>query len=88
MLPSKKCFGRLFYFFLIGLAAADQGDTVFRWSSTGGGWRSMIACAGFANVFHRAGLLTEDASLFSAIVSTLEIILQMNTGTREASFPN
>jgi hypothetical protein len=59
---------------LVHWAAADENDTLFRWSSTGGGWRSMFAWAGFANTFQQAGLLTEDASLFSAIVSDHHVI--------------
>lgn len=45
-------------------------DTVFRWNSSGGGWRSMFACAGFANVYQQAGLFAEDGSRFDAIATT------------------
>ncbi|CAB9501540.1 expressed unknown protein [Seminavis robusta] len=54
---------------VLSLARADDSDAVFRWSSTGGGWRAMFACVGFANVFQQAGLMTEDSSLFSAIAT-------------------
>jgi len=44
--------------------AADDGAGIrrepaeaLRWGSTGGGWRSMWACAGFANLLSSAGLL-------------------------------
>jgi len=37
------------------------------WASTGGGWRAMCACIGFANVFHQVGLLSETSSQFSAV---------------------
>ncbi|CAB9509278.1 expressed unknown protein [Seminavis robusta] len=49
----------------------NNDDAVFRWSSTGGGWRAMFACIGFSNVFRQAGLFSEDApSLFSGIATT------------------
>jgi hypothetical protein len=67
-LPLSSIFLSLVYF-----AAAAESDTLFRWSSTGGGWRALFACAGFANIFQQAGLLTEDASLFSAIVSARRV---------------
>lgn len=51
-------------------AATLPPDVDFRWSSTGGGWRAMFACVGFANVFQKAGLFTEDSSLFSSISTT------------------
>ncbi|CAB9522859.1 expressed unknown protein [Seminavis robusta] len=55
---------------VLSLARADDDtDTVVRWSSTGGGWRAMFACVGFANVFQQAGLMSEDSSLFSAIAT-------------------
>ncbi|GKY95004.1 hypothetical protein MPSEU_000465000 [Mayamaea pseudoterrestris] len=41
-------------------------DTLF-WSSTGGGWRSMVADMGFANVFGRAGLINATSSAFQSI---------------------
>ena len=44
--------------------------TKYRWSSSGGGWRSMVGLMGFANVFAQAGLITPDSSAFSS-VSTL-----------------
>ena len=39
------------------VAANAQGDddAVFMWSSTGGGWRAMFACVGFANLFQGFG---------------------------------
>jgi len=48
------------------------------WSSTGGGWRSMMACIGFANMFGQAQLLplpsdpssTSDRQYFDAISTT------------------
>jgi len=42
-------------------ATATIGDEEFvlRWASTGGGWRAQAAAAGFANLFHQAGLLGE-----------------------------
>mmetsp|Transcript_36922 Transcript_36922/g.75244 ORF Transcript_36922/g.75244 Transcript_36922/m.75244 type:complete len:119 (-) Transcript_36922:125-481(-) len=46
-----------------------DGGEVRLWSSTGGGWRAMFACVGYANIFKQAGLLTRDRSEFSAIVS-------------------
>ena len=49
--------------------AADDGDYVMRWSSTGGGWRAMVACMGYANTFNQAGLFRGSKSRFSAIVS-------------------
>lgn len=48
---------------------AGDSDAVFLWSSTGGGWRAMVACIGFANLFQQAGLFTADSSLMKAIVS-------------------
>ena len=39
----------------------------FRWASTGGGWQSMVANMSFANVFSKAGLITNKGSRFSAI---------------------
>ena len=53
------------------VAANAQGDddAVFMWSSTGGGWRAMFACVGFANLFQQAGLFTADSSLLKSIVS-------------------
>ena len=43
----------------IAAAAGGEptGDYEVRWGSTGGGWRSMWACAGFANLFSSVGLL-------------------------------
>lgn len=55
-------------------ATTSNDDAVFRWASTGGGWRAMFACIGYANVFQQAGLFTEDSSLFSAIVSILHVL--------------
>jgi hypothetical protein len=37
------------------------------WASTGGGWRAMFGCVGYANVFQQAGLFTADSSHFDAI---------------------
>ena len=31
---------------------------VYRWASSGGGWRSMVAGMAFGNVFSQAGLLS------------------------------
>jgi len=53
------------------LGGNDNKNNVFRWSSTGGGWRSMFATVGYANVFQQAGLLSQVESLFSGIVSTV-----------------
>mmetsp|Transcript_18470 Transcript_18470/g.39991 ORF Transcript_18470/g.39991 Transcript_18470/m.39991 type:complete len:752 (+) Transcript_18470:440-2695(+) len=46
-----------------------DGGEVRLWSSTGGGWRAMFACVGYANIFKQAGLLTRDRSEFSAIAT-------------------
>lgn len=48
----------------------DEEEYVYRWSSTGGGWRAMFACVGFANVFQQAGILNAENSRFSAIATT------------------
>ena len=53
---------------LVGVKAQDEEDVVMRWSSTGGGWRSMFACIGYANAFQQAGLFRNGKSHFSAIV--------------------
>jgi len=50
-------------------AITPDPNVVYRWSSTGGGWRAMFACVGFANLFQQAGLFTEDNSLFSGIAT-------------------
>lgn len=39
------------------------------WSSTGGGWRAMIADIGYANVFQQAGIFGENYNNFDTIVS-------------------
>ena len=41
---------------------ANKEDSVFLWSSTGGGWRAQFACVGYANVFQQAGLFTPTSS--------------------------
>ena len=51
-------------------ASAAEGD-VFLWASTGGGWRAMCACFGFANAFQKAGLFSETESKFRSIVRSL-----------------
>jgi len=52
--------------------AATPGP--YRWASTGGGWRAMVADMGFANLFHQAGLIggqqQQDGAAFSAISVT------------------
>ena len=58
----------------------NKDDAVFLWSSTGGGWRAMFACIGYANLFRQAGLFDSrsdddhdhdaDGSRFAQIVST------------------
>jgi hypothetical protein len=55
-----------------GLQQQSGSGPVVRWASTGGGWRSMAAVMGFANLFGQAGLLPTDVtsatnSQFSAI---------------------
>lgn len=50
---------------------ATDSDSVFLWSSTGGGWRAQMACGGFANLFQKAGLLGEESSLFHSVVSPI-----------------
>jgi hypothetical protein len=35
---------------------AQDDDVVRLWSSTGGGWKAMFACMGYANAFEQAGL--------------------------------
>lgn len=55
------------------MSATD--DAIIRWTSTGGGWRSMVACMGFGNLFYQAGLLentssSSSSSLLSAISTT------------------
>lgn len=35
-------------------------EAIIQWSSTGGGWRSMVACMGFANLFQKSSLLLPD----------------------------
>jgi hypothetical protein len=42
-------------------------EAVFRWASTGGGWRAQAAVMGFSNIFAQAGLIQQDSSLFSGI---------------------
>lgn len=54
---------------LAGAALADSDDSVFLWSATGGGWRSMFACVGVANVFQQAGLFSADSSKFRSIAT-------------------
>lgn len=46
--------------------AAEPGT--YRWASTGGGWRAMVADMGFANLFQQAGLLSSPQ--FSAYSGT------------------
>ncbi|CAB9522678.1 expressed unknown protein [Seminavis robusta] len=48
-------------------ATQQDDDVVFRWTSTGGGWRAMFAGMGFANLFQQAGLMDDDHTHFSAI---------------------
>lgn len=58
------------FLLLLTCVAATKGeDSVFLWSSTGGGWRAQFACVGFSNVFQQAGLFTETSSKFRSIVS-------------------
>lgn len=47
----------------------STSDTVFLWSSTGGGWRAQLACVGFANLFQKAGLLGADSSLLHSVAT-------------------
>ncbi|MGK3753345.1 MAG: hypothetical protein ACI8RD_005652 [Bacillariaceae sp.] len=48
---------------------SSQDDGVYRWASSGGGWRSMVALMAFGNVFTQAGLITESSSQFSSLSS-------------------
>jgi len=43
---------------------------VYRWVSSGGGWRAMAADMGFANAFTQAGLISPTESKLSAMSST------------------
>mmetsp|Transcript_336 Transcript_336/g.770 ORF Transcript_336/g.770 Transcript_336/m.770 type:complete len:399 (+) Transcript_336:206-1402(+) len=69
---------RVFLVFGSVAAVCSDNDSVFMWSSTGGGWRSMMACIGFANMFGQAQLLplpsdpssTSDRQYFDAISTT------------------
>ena len=45
-----------------------ENEAILSWSSTGGGWRSMVACMGFANLFQQSSLLSPmQPSPFAAI---------------------
>lgn len=46
--------------------AMKSNETVI-WASNGGGWRSMAIMMGFANMFYKAGLITETDSTFASI---------------------
>ena len=48
--------------------STNQGGNLV-WSSTGGGWRAMIADIGYANVFQQAGIFGENYNNFDIIVS-------------------
>ena len=49
------------------LAEANETSYVLRWSSSGGGWRAMMANMGFANAFARANILSQSSCHFTAI---------------------
>ncbi|OEU23326.1 hypothetical protein FRACYDRAFT_233497 [Fragilariopsis cylindrus CCMP1102] len=46
---------------------SSQDDGVYRWASSGGGWRGMVGLMAFGNVFAQAGLITESASMFTSL---------------------
>jgi len=58
----------------ISYGSTDKIDTsqtntpspTLRWASTGGGWRSQMACIGFANLFSKLDIISK----FSAISTT------------------
>ena len=59
---------------------ASASDAVIRWTSTGGGWRSMFACFGFGNLFHQAGLLPPSAGGGGAAQSALLSAISTTSG--------
>lgn len=53
---------------VLSLSYTSDASSDIRWSSTGGGWRAMVADQGFANLFAQAGLIGPDATTpFSSI---------------------
>lgn len=48
-------------------STSEGGNLV--WSSTGGGWRAMIADIGYANVFQQAGIFGENYNNFDTIAT-------------------
>jgi hypothetical protein len=56
-------------------ADVDADTTILRWASAGGGWRSMAASMGIANIFAQAGLFGDESS------SSQFTALSMQSGT-------
>eukprot|EP00567_Pseudictyota_dubia_P003330 CAMPEP_0197434436 /NCGR_PEP_ID=MMETSP1175-20131217/2164_1 /TAXON_ID=1003142 /ORGANISM="Triceratium dubium, Strain CCMP147" /LENGTH=579 /DNA_ID=CAMNT_0042963153 /DNA_START=73 /DNA_END=1812 /DNA_ORIENTATION=+ len=51
-------------------ATASTANPNLRWASSGGGWRSMVADMGYANIFQKAGFLGDGANTQFGAIST------------------
>ena len=63
--------GKIIFQLLLTTAFVFQGtdSSTLIWAINGGGWRAMVNCMGFANLFARAGLFTDSSSSFTSISS-------------------
>jgi len=67
---------------LISSCVATDNDATapsFRWASTGGGWRSMVADMGFGNLFRQAGLIPSGTDAAGSQQQTFSAI-SVNSG--------